>query len=250
MKTVLIFAMLLLSAPLFSQDVAVTLKEATNFERALKDAEALNKYKEVLAVEPTNIVALVRSSELTTGLGVKQTDKKLKKEFYDKARDFAEQALKVNAESADANYVRALVALRLTEVDTENKKLVADLKDAKTFSEKAIAINPDHGKANYVLGKWNADMVRFPWAKKAAVKVLFGGMPDGTIEDAYKYMERSRTLEPYFVQNFLDLAKAYKSDYKPAKAIEVLNQLVKLPLRTSNDAAMKAEGRQILAEMQ
>jgi hypothetical protein len=93
-------------------------------------------------------------------------------------------------------------------------------------------------------------MVQFPWAKKAAVKVLFGGMPDGTIDNAFKYMEKSRTLEPYFVQNFLDLAKAYKYDYKPAKAIEVLNQLVKLPIRTSNDAAMKAEGKQILSEMQ
>jgi tetratricopeptide (TPR) repeat protein len=250
MKKILIVVMLLLSGQLFAQDVAVLLKEATNFERALKDQDALNKYKEVLAVESTNIIALVKSTELTAGLGVKQTDKKLKREFYDKAKDFAEQALKANPESADANYARALVALKLTEVETENKKLVADLKDAKTFADKALSINPDHGKANYVLGKWNFGMVQFPWAKKAAVKVLFGGMPDGTIEDAEKYMEKSRSLEPYFVQNFLDLAKAYKYDYKPAKAIEVLNQLVKLPTRTSNDVAMKAEGKQLLSEMQ
>jgi tetratricopeptide (TPR) repeat protein len=183
-------------------------------------------------------------------LGVKQTDKKLKKEIYEQAKTFAERALKANPESADANYVNALVALKMTEVETENKKLIADLKDARTFAEKALSINASHGKANYVLGKWNFDMVQFPWAKKAAVKVLFGGMPDGTIDNAFKYMEKSRTLEPYFVQNFLDLAKAYKYDYKPAKAIEVLNQLVKLPIRTSNDAAMKAEGKQILSEMQ
>jgi tetratricopeptide (TPR) repeat protein len=192
----------------------------------------------------------LKATELTAGLGVKQTDKKLKKEIYEQAKTFAERALKANPESADANYVNALVALKMTEVETENKKLIADLKDARTFAEKALSINASHGKANYVLGKWNFDMVQFPWAKKAAVKVLFGGMPDGTIDNAFKYMEKSRTLEPYFVQNFLDLAKAYKYDYKPAKAIEVLNQLVKLPIRTSNDAAMKAEGKQILSEMQ
>ncbi|HEX8460815.1 MAG TPA: hypothetical protein VF623_05280 [Segetibacter sp.] len=250
MKKILAVAFILLSGNLFSQDVTVLLKEATNAERALKDQDAINKYKEVLAVEPTNIVALVKSSELTLTLGTKQTDKKVKKEIYDRAKDFADQALKANSESADANYVRALVALKMTEVETENKKLVADLKEVKTFADKALSINPNHGKANYVLGKWNFDMVQFPWAKKAAVKVLFGGMPDGTIDDAYKYMEKARTLEPYFVQNFSDLAKAYKYDYKPAKAIEVLNQLVKLPTRTSNDAALKAEGKQMLSEMQ
>ena len=115
MKKVLVVVLLLLSGHLFSQDVTVSLKEATNFERALKDHEALNKYQEVLAVEPTNIIALVKSSELTAGLGVKQTDKKAKKGLYDKAKDFAGQAIKASPENADANYVNALVALRLTD---------------------------------------------------------------------------------------------------------------------------------------
>jgi uncharacterized protein YdiU (UPF0061 family) len=75
-------------------------------------------------------------------------------------------------------------------------------------------------------------------------------MPPATIENAFKYMEKCRVLEPYFVLNFLDLAKAYKYDNQPAKAIEVLNQLVKLPLRTADDAALKAEGKTLLGQMQ
>lgn len=245
-----IVVLLLVSTQLFSQDVNVLLKEAQNLERTLKEEQALEKYKQVLAAEPINMHALIRSSELYADIGSRQTDKKIKTEYYNHAEDEADKALSADQNNADGNYVRAVAAGRLAEIETENKKRVADIKDIKTFADKALFINPDHGKANYVLGKWNFDVLTMSWAKKAEVKVLFGGMPGATIENAYKYMEKCRTLEPYFVHNFFDLAKAYKYDNKPAKAIEVLNQLVKLPNRKAEDAALKEEGKKLLAEMQ
>ena len=250
MNRAFLVAIILLSGQLFAQDVNILMKEASNFERNLKDEQALEKYKQVLAIEPSNIRALVRCSELSAGIGGRQKDKNGSQVYYEQARDYAEKALVANAEDADANYVRAVAAGKLTEVETENKKLVADVKDIKTFADKALSINPNHGKANYVLGKWHFQMVALSWTKKAAIKVLFGGMPEATIDSAIKYMEKCRSLEPYFVLNFLELGKAYKYDNKPAKAIEVLTQLVKLPTRTPDDVALKAEGKNLLAEMQ
>ncbi len=250
MKNFLVFAVLLLSGNIFSQDASALMKEASNFERSLKDNEALEKYKSVLSSEPQNLQALVRSSEISAALGGRQSDKKVKLNYYEQAKDLADKALAINANNADANYVRAVAASRLTEVETDNKKLVADVKEIRMFAEKALLTDPNHGKANYVLGKWNFEMVTLSWAKKAAIKVLFGGMLQATIEDAFKYMEKCKTLEPYYVLNFLDLAKAYKYDNQPAKAITVLNQLIKLPTRTPDDVAFKTEGKKMLSEMQ
>jgi hypothetical protein len=42
------------------------------------------------------------------------------------------------------------------------------------------------------------------------------------------------------------LAKSYKANNNPSKAIEILQQLVKLPIRTPDDAALKAEGQKLL----
>jgi hypothetical protein len=39
-------------------------------------------------------------------------------------------------------------------------------------------------------------------------------------------------------------------DNKPPKAIEVLQKLVKLPIRTADDAAYKEEGKKMLTELQ
>jgi tetratricopeptide (TPR) repeat protein len=100
------------------------------------------------------------------------------------------------------------------------------------------------------MGKWHYEMANLSGLKKVAVKMLYGGLPPGTMEEAIQYMEKCKTLEPYFVANYLDLAKAYKDDHKPAQAIEVLNKLVKLPTRTTDDIALKAEGAKLLASMQ
>jgi tetratricopeptide (TPR) repeat protein len=242
--------MLLISSQVFAQDVDVILKEAQNLERSLKENEAFDKYKQVVGVDPNNMQALVRCAELLAAIGGRQEDKKAKAASFNMAKDYADKALAVDANSADANYVRALAAHKLIDVETENKKVVANIKDVRTYVDKALSINPNHAKANYLLGKWHFDMVSIQWAKKAALKVLFGGIPTATIEDAEKYMEKARTLEQYFVLDNLELAKAYKFDNKPEKAIEVLNKLVKLPIRTADDAALKAEGKKMLSEMQ
>lgn len=250
MKIVILSLLIIISTGCFGQEVAILLKEASNLEKALKDNESLDKYKEVLKADPTNLIALIKSGEIASGIGGRLSDKKQKNEWYNVAKDYIERALLVDSNSAEANYVRALLAGKYGEIESENKKLAGYLKEMNKYADRALALNADNGKANFIKGKWHYDMLLLPWAKKTALKVFFGGMPDGNIDSVYKYFEKCRVLEPYFVPNFYFLAKAYRSDDKPAKAIEVLNQLVKLPLRTSDDSALKAEGKVMLNEMQ
>lgn len=250
MRKIATVVFVLLSVQLFAQQADILLKEAVNLERSLKEEAALDKYKQVLAADPKNVSALVRSSALSSAIGARLANEDAKITYYNQAKDYADKAISVDSNNADAYYVRALVAGKLTEVESDNKKLVANVKDIKTYADKALSLNPNHARANYILGKWNFEVLTLSWAKKAAVKVLFGGMPPATIENAYKYMEKSKTIEPYFVPTYLDLAKAYKYDHKPAQAIALLNQLVKLPTRTANDVALKSEGKKLLSEMQ
>jgi hypothetical protein len=249
-KQLLFLATLFVGISSYAQDAAVLLKEAQNLERTQKEDQALDKYKQVLTVDQANLQALVRSAELSCAIGARQADKKAKQGYYNSAKSYADAALSLDSNSADANYVRAVVAGKLTEVESENKKIIENVRDIKVYADKALAINPNHAKANYVLGKWHFEMVSLAWTKRAAVKLIYGGLPDAKIEQAFKYMEKARVLDQYFVLNYLDLAKAYKYDDKPAKAIEVLNKLVKLPTRTADDPALKEEGRKMLSEMQ
>jgi hypothetical protein len=249
-KIVLTFFLSLAAFNVQAQDINVLLKEADNLEKTQKENDALEKYKLVLLQEPAHVKALVKSSELNASLGNRQADKNNKRLYYETALAFANRAYQADSNQADASYAMAMASGKMTDVESENKKLVAYVRDIKKYTDKALTLNPNHAKANYTLGKWNYEMANLSGLKKAAVKILYGGLPEGTLELAIQYMEKCKTLEPYFVANYLDLAKAYKDDHKPAQAIETLNKLVKLPTRTSDDAALKAEGAKLLADMQ
>jgi tetratricopeptide (TPR) repeat protein len=245
----MLIGLLFCSNLLFAQDINILLKEASNLEKVQKDNEALEKYKQVLSIEPSHLKALVRSAELSASIGGKQTDKNSKRLYYETALAYAKRAWQADSNQADAPYAMAMASGKMTDVETENKQIVAYVKDIKQYADKALALNADHARANYTMGKWHYEMVTLSGLKKAAVKLLYGGLPPSDLDKAIQYMEKCRTLDPYFVANYLDLAKAYKESRQPAKAIEVLNKLVKLPTRTGDDVALKAEGAKLLESM-
>lgn len=234
----------------FSQDIAILAKEAENIERQLKEPEALAKYKQILVLDPNNIKWLVKATELEVAIGGREKDEKNKRLLFESAMAYAQRALKLDSNSADANYAMAAVSGKMTDLDIENKKIVAYVKDVKDYADKALSLNANHARANYTLGKWHYEMVTLSGIKKAAVKLFYGGLPNGDLDKAILYMEKCKTLEPYFVTNQLDLAKAYKENRQPAKAIEVLERMVKMPNRTFNDLALKTEGAKLLASLQ
>ena len=245
-----VFILLYNAACVRAQDVNVLLKEADNFEQQQKDQPALDKYKEILLIAPANIRALVHSAELNLSLGSRVTDKNGMRLYYESAAAFAQRAWQADSNNADANYIMALVADRMPEIETEAKKTAVYFKDEKRYADKALLLNPRYGKAHYLLGKWHYEVLTLPPLKKAAIKFLHGGLPQADMDSAIAHLEQCKTLEPYFVANYLVLAKAYKENRRPAQAIEVLKLLVRLPVRTASDPALKAEGAELLQSMQ
>ena len=249
-KTPFLFLILFLSVNSYCQDNSVALKEAKNLELKFDEAGALEKYKQIAAADPSNIFVLVKCAELNSSIGEREKDKKAKTNYFQAASEYAQAAYAKDNANADACYAMALVAGKMTEVEEDNKKLIEDVKNIKVYADKALAADPNHAKANYVMGKWHFELIRLSWLKRAAIKAFYGGIPDTQIDSAAIYMEKSRKLDQYFALAYLDLAKVYQYDHQPAKAIDVLNQLVRLPNRTFDDAAIKEEGKQMLTSMQ
>ncbi len=241
---------ILISSPAKSQDISILLKEADNFEKQQKETDALAKYKQVLLSEPQHLTSLVKCAELNVMLGNLSADKNTKRLYYESALAFANRAFQSDSSQADACYALAMASGKMTDVETENKKIVGYVRDVNYYSEKALTINPNHAKANYTMGKWQYEMANLSGIKKIAVKLFYGGLPEGTLDKAIQYMEKCKSLAPYFVSNYLDLAKAYKDNHRPAQAIEVLTRLVRLPTRTSEDIPLKAEGAKLLASLE
>jgi len=232
-----------------AQDVNLLLKEASNFEKQLKEIEALEKYREIAAIDTGNIFVLVKCTELNCSIGGRQTDKNSKVKNYTDAKAYAQKASGIDPANADANYAMALSIGKMSEIETDKKQLAEDLRETKMYADKAVALNPNHAKANYVVGKWHFSMLTLSWLKRATEGTLHGGLPKADIDSAIFYMEKCRKLDQYFVRNYLDLAKAYAYKNQPSPEMDVLKILVKLPVRTPDDAALKEEGKKMLDQM-
>jgi tetratricopeptide (TPR) repeat protein len=248
MKPLLLIMLVMATLIGYSQDINVLIKEADNLEKTQKEPEALEKYKQVLVIQPDHLRSLVKAAELN--VSISRRDEKNKRLYIESAYAFAKRAWDADSAQADAGYAMSLASWKMAEVEPENKKIVAYARDMKLYADRALSINPAHAKSNYMLGKWNYEMTRLSGIKKALVKAVYGGMAEASYEEAIKYLEKCKQAEPYFVANYMDLAKAYKENHRPAQAIEVLTRLVKLPTRISDDVALKAEGAALLAAMQ
>lgn len=250
MKIILLFLFSIISLSVPAQDINILLKEASNLEHQFKEEEALNKYKQILLVDGNNSKALVKATELSCSIGERLPNKNDKRIYFESALAFAERAIAADSMNADAYYAKSLACNKMIETETENKKVNELIKDSKLNADKALKLNPNHAKANFMEGKWHYDMITLNWAKRFAVKTFYGGLPEADLDKAIIYFEKCRSIDPYFVLNGLMLAKAYKLNNRPAQTIDVLKRVVKMPLRTFDDSALKAEAQKLLQDLE
>lgn len=237
-----------MSAPAIAQDAASLYKEAELFEKAFKDDEALKKYVEVLKFQPNDINAICKVSELYSLIGKRQPTKEKQKEYYHQGKDYALRALKINPNFSEANFAMAISMGRIAQMASGEEKIKA-VKEIRTYADKCVKQDPTNYKGYHVLGKWYYEISDLSSVERWLVKMMYGSFPKATYEDAIRYYERSRQLNPAFLLNYLELAKVYKRKDDTAKSRALINQMLLLPLVSSDDAKIKTLGRKFLAEL-
>ena len=230
-----------------AQDINSLLKDAQQLETAFKEPEALQKYLEVVRVQPANLTALIKVSELYSVLGKHQGSKDKMKEYYQNARTYAQKALQVNPGSSDANVAMAIAMGRMALASSGDEKIKA-VKDIKTYSEKSVQLDPNNYKGWHVLGKWHYEVSDLNSVEKWLVKVAYEALPKASLDEAIKFFEKSRTLNQSFLLNYLELAKCWHRKNNDKKAREFLEAMLKMPNKIGEDASIKVKGKKLLEE--
>ena len=230
-----------------AQDISLLLKEAQQFEAKFQDKEALNKYLEILRHQPNHLKALAKSSELHALVGRRQP-KENQANYYNMARSYAEHALRINSNNAEANFAMAFALGRIALISSGAERMNA-VKDIRTYAEKTIQIEPNHYKAYHLMGRWHYEVSSLNTIERWLLKVAYGSLPKSSLELCIRNYEKSKQLNPGFLLNYLELSKAYSRKGDERKARELLNIMMKLPPTTSNDATIKMEGKKLQEEM-
>lgn len=236
---------LLLPFALWSQDANALIRDARELEARFREQEALNKYLEVLILQPDHIVALCKASELYNTTGKRHSDKDQQKACYRASLDYARKALAVNGNNAEANFVMSIAMGRLAMMASGEEKIKA-VKDIRRYAERAIQLDPNGYKAYHVLGKWHYEVSNLSSLERWLVKVTYGALPKASYADAVKCYEKSRSLNPALLINYLEEAKARFKNNDPEKAKELLRTINRLPDASADDALIRKEAWELL----
>ena len=82
--------------------------------------------------------------------------------------------------------------------------------------------------------------------ERAAVKIIYGGLPAASLSNSIMYYEKAKSLAPAFTLNYLELAKAYNKNDEKNKALTQLNYLLAIKNQTEDDPRIKEEARTLI----
>ena len=235
---VFIIAMLSAGFSASAQDPKFILKEAQRLEHIPNEKASLEKYKELLKLQPLNLTALVKCSELSSRIAGREPTAAARESFNQAAIIYARTAYKHFPNDDNANVAMA-IAIGRTMLRKSNKEKLSIAREVKQYTDAALKINPNNFKAWHVLGKWHYEIVNLSAMERTLAKVFLGGLPTGSLKKSIASYEKARTLNPEFALNYLELARAYDKDNNRAKALQLLKALMQLPMQTEDDPRIK-----------
>ncbi len=239
----ILFLFLAQAVSLFAQDLSAVLKEADRLEFLPDEKAAFLKFKEALKIQPSNLIALTKCSELCTRIGGREkVNKKLRDDYFTTAIIYAKTALRLYPEN-DVSNVTMAIAVGKTILLKSGKEKINAARQLREYAEKAIQINPGNFKAWHVLGRWNYEVSGLSSIERAGAKIMYGGLPSASLKTSIMCYEKAKSLSPAFAYNYLELAKAYKKNNEREKAFTQLKILLSLKNQSEDDPRIKTEAQ-------
>ena len=214
--------------------------------------DALSVFKNLLKQDSSNINYLYYTSFLYSKVGYLQKTEELKQQWFHEAEYLGLKAIAIDANSGEAHYVYALSLGRMNE-HASNKVKISNAKIIKSEAETAIRLNPDLSGPYHILGKWNQIAAGFNILEKTMIKILFGGIPLGTYDDAIKNFRKAISVEEGHSITYYELALSYYERNKPGDRQQSLlwvNKAIQLPVRNEDDRFVLEDCNDLLKKLQ
>jgi len=116
-------------------------------------------------------------------------------------------------------------------------------------AERALAIDPNYAWAHDVLGRWHYEVASLGFATQWIVKLVYGGLPAASYEDAISHLQRAVALAPGTVVHPIELGFALVAAGRKAEARAAFERGLVLPSKEKHDEADKARAREALAKL-
>ncbi len=246
MKPLLAIALLLSFRALAEEPkIAALLKHGDAEEKQGHTKAALADFQAAENLDAKNPAVLVRLSKQYADLVDVTLPPAAAEKLAHQALDCAQRALDLDPKLAKAHLRRAIAYGKLTDF-VSNKTKLEYSKIIKDEAAKSIELDPTDDLAWYVLGRWHAGVANVSGVLRVLAKVVYGGMPAASNEEAARCLKKATELAPQRIQHRAELARIYKTMGKADLAAKEWQAILALPATDSDDEKEKTAARESL----
>lgn len=201
---------------------------------------ALNIYEHAEKFESSNAAGLCVLTRDYCDLMYLTDSTAVQKKLVEHALTCALQAVTVDPKSALAHASLAVCyakACAFADIKTE----VAYSRLFKTEAEAAIALDPKQDIAYHLLGRWYYAVANMNIFSKGFVKIVYGGLPPASNEEAIKNFKIAISIAPGRIIHHAELAKVYETTGQKKLARQELEKCRALKPLDRDDADAQQE---------
>ncbi len=245
MKPLLI--LLATTSLVFSQSATEWKARGDALEASGKTKQALEAYEKGLAKDPNSAAILVKIAK-QYGDMMTSLSGGAKKEAARKSLEYSRKAVAADPKSSDAHLAVALSLGKNTEFYGNKEKLQAS-REIKSEADTALRLNSKSDYAHHMLGRWHQEMAGIGGATRLLAKVVYGGVPKGSYEEALQYFDTARRLNNRRLLHQIEYGRTLAMMGREDDARREIQKGLNMPNREADDGDAKARGRETLNDL-
>jgi len=226
-------------------DVDRLLTQGDAFDAQLDTAHALESYLKAEKLGSTDVGTLNRIAR-QYALSMNDTASVAEqRQLGEKALGYAKRAVASDPNNAKAQLSAAicygrLVSLVNTRTKVEYSRLI------KQHADAALKLDPTDSYAWHVLGVWNYELAQMGGLTRAIVKVVYGGIPAASNEEAVRLFRKAVEIAPERVSHHTELGRALLAQGDPSAARTEFEKALALPAKEKDDPESKRRAQAAL----
>lgn len=167
---------------------------------------------------------------------------------YKEAEEWARKCVALAPEDGYCHLYLAIAVGRVALFEGGKTKVNLS-KEVKEEATRSIELNPNLDGAYHVLARWNREVIALPWYLKAAVKIIYGGLPPASNEDAVKNFKIAMELRPDRMLHYFELGVTYKYMDDKENARINFEKTISMDLVEREDEGRQEEAKEFLSKL-
>jgi hypothetical protein len=203
-------------------------------------------YRRAQGAAPGSYDATWKLARALTDAATVRTSARERKRLCEEAAPLARAAVALKPAGAMGHTYLA-IALGKLALSVGGRDKVRLAREIEVEARTALALDPNDDVAHDVLGVWNREMVELPGVLRLFATVLYGRLPEASMDSAVTHLRAAVALQPQAIAHAVELGTTLAAEGHDREAAAMLERALALPTGWVGDDVYRARARKELA---